>query len=240
MTITTPLNTTVTPARSESLILNRDVLHSLWVAALLTGTSYLVGFVLGWVSAVDPLEAFAVFTSYSCTYLCVKQRRFNYPIGALSTVAYCILFWRQGLYASMILNAYLTPTLIYGWIRWRADRETRPVTHLALKWIPAYGLVTAAAFGGAYALVRLAGGTFAVTDSIVLVGSILAQFLMDNKKLESWMVWLLVDVLAVWEYFSAGLAIAGLQYVFFLGNAVWALLVWRRSMLADRARAALR
>jgi nicotinamide mononucleotide transporter len=236
MTLTTSPATPAAPTRNENPVLNWDVLHSLWVAALVTGSSYLIGFALGWITSLDPLEAFAVFTSYSCTYLCVKQRRFNYPIGALSTIAYCVLFWREGLYASMILNAYLTPTLIYGWIRWRADRETRPVTHVAPRWIPVYALVTGAAFAGAFGLVTLAGGSFAVTDSLLLVGTILAQFLMDNKKLESWMVWMLVNVLAIGEYFSAGLAIAGLQYVFFLGNAVWALVAWRRSMLADRAR----
>jgi nicotinamide mononucleotide transporter len=134
----------------------------------------------------------------------------------------------------MILNAYLTPTLIYGWIRWRADVRTRPVTRVALRWIPVYVLVTGTAFAGAVYFVTLAGGTFAVADSIILVGTILAQFLMDNKKIESWVVWIIVNLLAIWAYFGAGLAIAGLQYVFFLGNAVWALTVWRRSMVAHR------
>ena len=237
MILAAPPTTPLVQTRSTRLVLNRDVLNSLWVAALLTGSSYLAGFLLNWITAVDSLEAFAVFTSYSCTYLCVKQRRFNYPIGALSTIAYCALFWQQGLYASMVLNAYLTPTLIYGWVRWRADRDTRPVTHVAPKWILAYALVTGAAFAGALTLISMAGGSFAVADCVVLVGTILAQFLMDNKKLESWIVWLVVDGIAVWEYFSAGLTIAGLQYVFFLGNAVWALMAWRRSMLADRAGA---
>lgn len=233
MALSTPLETAL-PARSANVVLNKDVLNSLWVAVLLTGSSYLIGFLLGWITSVDPLEAFAVFTSYSCTYLCVKQRRFNYPIGVLSTAAYCLLFWRQGLYASMALNAYLVPTLVYGWIRWRADPQTRPVTHVAARWIPVYVVLTAAAFAGALAVVDLFGGSYAVTDSIVLVGTILAQFLMDNKKLESWIVWLAVDLLAVWEYAASGLAIAALQYVFFIGNAVWAFVAWRRSMLAGR------
>lgn len=235
MTTTAQNSTVSTPTRSPNLVVNIDTLHGLWVAALLTGSSYAIGFALGWISAIDPLEAFAVFTSYVCTYLCVKQRRFNYVIGAMSTLAYCILFWRESLYASMILNAYLTPTLVYGWFRWRADRDTRPVTRVELRWVPAYAIVTLAAGAGAFALVTIAGGSFAIADSIILVGTMLAQFLMDNKKLESWVVWLLVDLVAIWVYFSSGLAIAGLQFVFFLGNAVWAFVAWRRSMEAPRA-----
>ena len=222
-------------SRNPRLIVNHDVLNSLWIAALATGISYVAGFAFGWTHSVNPLEAFAVYTSYSCTYLCVKERRFNYPIGALSTAAYCLLFWQQGLYASMALNAYLTPALLYGWFRWKADANTRPVTLLQWRWIFGYLAVTAVAFVGALWINDALGGSFAITDSIILVGSILAQFLMDNKKVENWIVWFAVDVIAVWEYFASGLAIAGLQYVFFLANAGWGLAMWIQAMRRARS-----
>ena len=218
------------PMRDPRLILNRDVLDSLWVAVLLTGGSYVLGFALDWIRAVNPIEAFAVFTSYSCTWLCVQQRRFNYPIGMMSTTAYCILFWQQGLYASMVLNAYLTPALLYGWIRWRADADTRPVMRVAPRWLPIYIVVTGAAYVGAAAVTSFFGGSFATADSVILVGTILAQFLLDNKKLETWIVWSGVNVVAIWLYFSSGLTIAGLQYVFFLFNAVLGFWRWWHSM----------
>jgi len=220
--------------RSGKLIANRDVANSLLIAFLATGLSYAIGYAFGWAASVDPLEAFAVFTSYSCTYLCVKQRRFNYPVGALSTAAYCLLFWREGLYASMALNAYLTPALLYGWIRWRADTITRPVTRVAWRWVPAYAGVTAAAFWGALRLTSVLGGSFAMTDTVILVGSMLAQFLLDNKKIENWAVWFVVNIVAIWEYFSSGLAIAGLQFVYFLVNAVWGWYIWARDMRGSR------
>lgn len=223
---------TVEAARSPSLVLNRDVATSFAVAVALTGASYLVGLLLGWIHGVNPLEAFAVFTSYACTYLCVKQRRFNYPIGALSTAAYCVLFWQQGLYASMALNAYLTPMLVYGWIRWRADSDARPVTRVALAWVPVYLGVAGVAFAAASILNSALGGSFAIADSVILVGTIVAQLLMDNKKLENWIVWSVVNVAAIAVYFSSGLPIAGLQYVFFLGNAVWGFTQWRRTLVA--------
>jgi len=234
--ITTPADIALesSPARAHTrdprLVLNRDVLDSLWIAVLLTGGSYAVGFALGWFQTVNPIETFAVFTSYSCTWLCIQQRRFNYPIGMLSTAAYSILFWQQGLYASMVLNAYLVPTLLYGWIRWRADADTRPVMHVALRWVPVYIVVTGAAYVGAVAVTSFFGGSFATLDSVILVGTILAQFLLDNKKLETWIVWLVVDVVAIWLYISSGLAIAGLQYAFFLGSVVLGFWRWWRSM----------
>jgi len=214
------------PSRSPHLVLNRDVGDSLWIAAVLTGGSYLLAAALGWVTAINALEAFAVFTSYACTWLCVRQRRFNYPIGAASTAAYCVLFWEQGLVASAALNAYLTPALLYGWIRWRADADTRPVSHVEARWLPVYLAVTAMAYVGAVVLAASLGGTFAGADSVILVGSVLAQFLLDNKKVETWVVWFAVDIVAIWVYVASGLAIAGLQYVLFLMTAVLGFWQW--------------
>jgi nicotinamide mononucleotide transporter len=77
------------------------------------------------------------------------------------------------------------------------------------------------------------GGTFAAADSVILVGSVLAQFLLDNKKVETWIVWFAVDVVAIWLYVTTGLAIAGLQYVLFLASAVLGFWQW---WLALRAR----
>ena len=78
-------------------------------------------------------------------------------------------------------------------------------------------------------IVNLAGGTLATTDSVILVGTMLAQFLLDNKKIENWAVWAVVNVFAIYTYFSAGLTLAGFQYIFFLANTVYGYVMWQRS-----------
>jgi nicotinamide mononucleotide transporter len=210
----------------------RDLIDSMIVGIVLTGISYLVGSVFGWIKLADInlLEVFAVFTSYSCTYLCVVQRRINYPIGAISSAGYAILFIRSGLFASALLNAYLVPSLIYGWIRWRKDEVTRPVKHVKLSWVPMYLLVTGLGYGGAALISGKLGGSMAWADSVILAGSILAQFLLDNKKLENWIVWAVVNVFAIYTYLNIGLVLVAFQYVFFLLNTVYGFVMWKRSM----------
>ena len=75
----------------------RDFAESLLVGTTLTGLSYIVGLAAGWITELNWLELFAVFTSYACTYLCVKERRINYPVGAISTAAYAVLFLQKWL-----------------------------------------------------------------------------------------------------------------------------------------------
>lgn len=207
----------------------RDLAESLLVGVVLTTLSYCVAIAAQWITNLNWLEVFAVFTSYASTYLCVKERRANYPIGAISTAAYAILFLQSGLLSSAILNAYLTPTLIYGWIRWRKDIDTRRVSHVQLRWIPVYLLVSLLGYTGAALISQRLGGAMAWTDAMVLAATILAQFLLDNKKLENWIVWAVVNVFAIYTYATTGLPLVALQYVLFLANTVYGYVVWHRS-----------
>lgn len=200
------------------------------VGVVLTGVSYIAGVLFGWITEVNYLEVFAVFTSYASTYLCVVQKRINYVFGAISTFAYGILFLQSGLVASMILNFYLVPTLVYGWFRWKKDSETRPVKHVELKWVPVYLAVTVAFYIGAVTISAAFGGAFAPVDSAILIGTILAQFLLDNKKIETWIIWAVVNVAAIYVYFSSGLTLVGFQYILFLLNTVYGYYSWHKSM----------
>ncbi len=222
----------------ERTTTKRDVGESIGVGLFFTLLSYVVGISLGWLSAasLNWLEVFAVFTSYACTYLCVKERRINYPIGAISSAAYAILFLQSGLFASAVLNAYLVPTLVYGWIRWRRDSDTRPVSRVQLKMIPAYAAIAVAGYGGAALISQRLGGTMAWTDSVILAGTILAQFLLDNKKLENWAVWAIVNVFAIYTYMTIGLPLVAFQYVMFLANTIYGYIIWKRSMRHESIR----
>jgi nicotinamide mononucleotide transporter len=209
--------------------LKRDVTESIIIGVSLTALSYAVGLTAGWIPTLNWLEVFAVLTSYSCTFLCVKERRINYPIGAISSAAYAYLFMQSGLLSSAILNAYLAPTLIYGWIRWRKDTASRPVTHVSAKSIPLYAAIALIGYGGAALISQQFGGAMAWTDAVILAGTILAQFLLDNKKLENWGVWAVVNVFAIYTYWTIGLPLVAFQYVFFLANTVYGYIAWKNS-----------
>lgn len=219
--------TTLMPTRDQSVGIH--FAQGTALAVFLTGLSFLVGLQFGWLSSVNLLEAFAVFTSYLCTYLCVVERRLNYVVGVITTAAYCVLFIQWALPASALVNAYLAFALVYGWFRWRSDSNARPVTRVELKWVPVYLIVTGLAYAGAVMLSGALGSTLPGTDSVILIGTILAQFLLDNKKIETWGVWAIVNIFAIYTYFSAGLFLAAFQFGFFLLNTVYGYYMWNKS-----------
>lgn len=214
---------------NENFLKNKFV-ESIFVAIGLTNLSYAVAMYQNWITELNWLEVFSVATSYSCAYLCVKESRWNYPIGAISVAALSILFYQQSLFSSMALNIYLIPTLIWGWFRWGHDNNTRPVTNLKFdKWLLAYGGFTVLAYLSSTWIAMKLGGSMTGLDAFILVGSILAQFLLDNKKIETWYVWAMVNVVAIYTYFNAELYLVAFQFIFFLANTVYGWWSWNKS-----------
>lgn len=219
-----------TKKKQHSHSLKQDIAISALLSIGLTTLSYIAGLLFGWITlnSINILEALAVVTMYSCTYLSIQQRRINYTVGAVSAALYAILFLHNGLLASAILSIYRTPTLLYGWIRWGKDHTSRPVTHVSLRSAPLYLLVTLTLYAGGVYISTHLGGSMAWTDAVILAATILAQFLLDNKKIETWIVWALVNIFALYTYASSGLPLVVFQYVFLLGNTVFGYYTWKR------------
>ena len=59
------------------------------------------------------------------------------------------------------------------------------------------------------------------------VASLIAQWFMGRKIVESWIVWILVDVLAIGLYFAKELYPTTALYAIFLALAIWGWLNWR-------------
>lgn len=73
------------------------------------------------------------------------------------------------------------------------------------------------------------GGVQPIADTAILTLSVLAQFLLTYKKIESWYLWIAVNILAIYVYITSGLYLIGLQYALFLLNAFYGLYTWRNS-----------
>lgn len=224
--------TTIVPRREQGVTAN--ILQGVVIGIVLTALSYAVGLGAGWITSLSWLEVFAVFTSYVCTFLCVLERRINYPIGAISTAAYCVLFYQYGLLASTAINAFLAVYLVYGWLRWKSDTDTRPVTRMSKSDWLLHLLVAGAGYLAIVGIATAFGGSLAWTDSVIFAGTVLAQFMLDNKKLENWAVWALVNVFAIYTYATAGLTLVAFQYIFFLLNTGYGFYMWRKAQQASK------
>lgn len=71
-------------------------------------------------------------------------------------------------------------------------------------------------------------------DSFITVMSILATFYMVQKKIECWIIWLLVDIVATYVYYIRDLKFYSLLYLIFCGIASFAIWNWVREYKSYR------
>jgi nicotinamide mononucleotide transporter len=65
-------------------------------------------------------------------------------------------------------------------------------------------------------------------DSFITVMSIITTFYMIQKKIECWVIWILVDMVATYLYFVRDIKFYSLLYLIFTGIACYALWNWIR------------
>jgi len=212
---------------------------ALVVATVVTTSTYGIGHAWGWTDLRNPnwYEILAIWTSYASVFLCNFQSRWNYPIGIAGVGFYSLFYWTavnpvtgqpEPASALAVFNLYLVGSLLFGYFRWGPDGNSRPVTYVEGRWLHAelpYLAATAVVLGALYVAVQY-GAMISNIEITLVAGSALAQFLMDNKKIQSWIVWILVDIVSIYFYYTMGWYLVAFQYVFFLANAFWGLHVW--------------
>ena len=65
-------------------------------------------------------------------------------------------------------------------------------------------------------------------DAVTTVMSFTAMWLMARKRIESWVYWIIVDVIGIWLYFVKDVRFISLLYVSLLVLAVKGLTDWRQ------------
>ena len=176
-----------------------------------------------WGYDVSILEFVAALTSLSAVILGTTKKRITWPWWALSSVFYGVFFYQVELYASAALQIIFVIAAIYGWFGW-APTGAVPgnVSNRGRLYIAIATLVSVAFLSP---LLSSIGAAATWTDAFVLIGSLTAQLMMIYEKFETWIVWVIVDVVATVQYLLLGYWFTALLYGIF---TVVAVVGWKR------------
>lgn len=187
------------------------------------------------------LEIIAVVFGVVAIWLASKGEVVNFGIGLVNCVLYGILFGREGLYSGMILQGIYFVINLYGLYSWRkpkveADKEMK-VMWLTVKErvaIVAMIVVTGVLWGmgvkyGARLLPEnIQEPQYPMVDAILTTASIVAQILLTRKKIDNWVIWVLVDVVYIGLFLMVGMYWTAGLYVVYTGIAVNAVFSWNK------------
>tara|TARA_R110001592_G_scaffold363175_1_gene680978 strand:+ start:18768 stop:19367 length:600 start_codon:yes stop_codon:yes gene_type:complete len=156
--------------------------------------------------------------------------------GIIGCGLFAVLFYQVNLYADVTLMVFFILTSIYGWMYWGAKKQLHPIqrtkTTNFVSFVAAAVLSTLA-YG--WLLHEMTDAYAPFIDSIVLMFSVLAQFLLMKRRLETWICWLIVDTVAVPLYFSRELYLTAFVYGLFWCNAWYGLYSWIKIYRSENA-----
>lgn len=178
------------------------------------------------------LEIIASVFGLLCVFLTVRQNLWCWPTGVVQVVLYTIIFYQAKLYSDAILQVVYFFLQFYGWYHWlHGGKEKAPVPVTQLSRPRLWGWLLIGVIGSAlwgFGMARFTDAALPYPDAVVVVLSLVAQWLMARKILESWHFWITVDVVAIGVYWAKQLYITTGLYAIFLVLAAQGLLAWKK------------
>jgi nicotinamide mononucleotide transporter len=200
------------------------------------------------------IEFFGTLANLACVWLIAKKNILSWPVGIVGVVLFAALFYQINLYADLLEQFYYFITGIAGWYVWarRSNKEGRQDNQEIEVVVGAkqdnIKLLLVAIFGSlilSYTMLNIhvwlpalfpEKASLVVPDAITTVVSFIAQYLLIKKRLESWVLWISVDVVAVWLYWYKGVPFVSLLYLVFLFMAIDGFRTWLKTYNNQKGR----
>ncbi len=179
-------------------------------------------------------------------YLLGKQRLSNYWFGLAGVLLFGYLFREYKLYSDMLLQwVFYAPLQIVGFVLWKYGRtlgaEAKSVQTNSMRvvllparfWPFLIVLVVASAAALGQYMASNTDASFPYADALTSTMSIAASVLMLKKIIENWILWIIMDLIAIPVYYLKELYVTAGLYVVFLALAVLGLLRWLKDYQAQ-------
>ena len=181
----------------------------------------------------DYAEWIAALLGVITVVLVVRRSVWNFPFALAMVSLYFFEFLDEKLYSDALLQIFFFVINAAGWWLWsRAPKVDDGIVVEAmgkdarLAWIAATAGLSAL-WGWAMATYTDAAAPY--WDAAVVGTSVAAQWLQSLRRVESWVLWILADCLAVPLYLWKGLYPTAILYTVFLVLAVLGLREWART-----------
>lgn len=183
------------------------------------------------------VEVCGTLTGFLYLGFSIRQHFLTWPVGLLNALFYIVVFFTSKIYADMSLQFYYVAISIYGWWHWlhgsepgQTLRVSRTSFALWLKLLAASVLLFVVI---AYVLVRFTDSPVPYWDAVTTALSIVATWMLAQKKIEHWLLWVVVDAISIGLFLVKELYPTTLLFLVYTILAVYGYYEWRKELNAD-------
>jgi len=183
------------------------------------------------------LEFLAFWFGIISVVFAKKQNILVYPTGIICTIITMYLMYKVSLLGHILVNLLYTIISLFGWWNW-SRRENNDLVvkvskftsnDLSKSLLIFFFIVFTAYFAHDFFATNFEGQ---IKELDILTSGIFvtAMWLMANKKLENWILWIIGNVITIPLYLSSDKIILSIQYVIFTILAIQAYIEWKKSL----------
>lgn len=182
------------------------------------------------------IELIAASLGVLAVWLTIRQNLWCWPIGLVMVLIYSWIFYDVKLYSDMLLQGIYAVLQLYGWWQWTRggnQHNGRQISRLGVN-----GLLLSLAIGAAgslllgYSMATYTDASAPWLDASLTAFSLVAQVWMAQKRLENWLLWIILDVIFVGLFIHKELYLTAGLYALFTLLAVHGWRQWQRQPVA--------
>ena len=186
-------------------------------------------------SPISVIELIGLGFSFVSVWQASRANRLMWYTGLVGQLAYFALFYQIQLYSDMLLQVFFVLMQVQGWIDWSRSSKASDDKIVVRTFTPAHWLWVLVVQGLGtlalgYTMHHFTDAAMPWPDAFATVMSISAQWWMNKRFLQNWILWIAVDFLYLFIYFAKGLYATTVLYFVFLLMAVAGYLEWRRKV----------
>lgn len=174
------------------------------------------------------IELIAVIFSLISVILTIKVSKYCWYFGIIGVIFYMIVFYQSKLWGNFGLQFIFLFQNIIGIINWNIS--STKISYIKNKWkLILYTILLYPIFH-----IISKNSSMPICDSIITLFSIIATYLLIYKKIESWIYWLIVDIIAVYMFYKSELYLSTTLYFIFIITAIIGLINWIKILKNDK------
>jgi nicotinamide mononucleotide transporter len=178
------------------------------------------------------IEAAGIITSLLGVYYSSQRKSMAWIWNIIASGIYMYVFYQAGLYSDMELQGVFILMALYGLYQWKRAQDSWKPTNNTF-WQNMWGLVLAGLYGlvAGYLHERYATQVKSAYWDATLTGmSILGTYWAAQRKIENWVLWILVDLAYVGMYVDNKLWGTAALYLVFMCMAILGWISWRKQL----------
>jgi nicotinamide mononucleotide transporter len=180
------------------------------------------------------VEVCGTLTGFLYLGFSIRQHFLTWPVGLLNALFYIVVFFTAKIYADMSLQFYYVAISIYGWWCWLHGSETGnilKVTRTAqVLWLKLMAASILLFMVIAFVLVRFTDSPVPYWDAVTTALSIVATWMLARKKIEHWLLWVVVDAISIGLFIVKELYPTTLLFLVYTILAVYGYFEWKKEL----------